>query len=102
MSGFHYNGQELNHELVAAVAQLLDKASIFNLLWGDYALRFLGVPAVPNVSFKKALIQFHWGRADYRPSRVSHLLFLMNKYQQLTPRFSMLVFAHAQMGQVAQ
>ncbi|OJD24742.1 hypothetical protein ACJ73_03897 [Blastomyces percursus] len=48
MFGFQYDGQELNHELVAAVAQLLDKASVFNLLWGDYALRFLGVPAVTD------------------------------------------------------
>ncbi|KAK2745546.1 hypothetical protein FQN57_003671 [Myotisia sp. PD_48] len=48
MSSFHYNGEELSHKLIATTAQLLDDAGIPNLLWGDYPLVLMGVPAVPD------------------------------------------------------
>lgn len=50
MTTFHFNGQQLNNDLVASISSLLDAINVPNLLWGNYLLTVYGVPTVVDVS----------------------------------------------------
>jgi len=50
MTTFHFNGQQLNNDLVASISSLLDAINVPNLLWGNYLLTVYGVPTIVDVS----------------------------------------------------
>lgn len=50
MATFHFNGQPLDHGLVANISSVLESAGVPNLLWDDCLLTVYGVPTIVNVS----------------------------------------------------
>ncbi|EAW16436.1 uncharacterized protein NFIA_057860 [Aspergillus fischeri NRRL 181] len=46
MSDFKFNGQELDVDLIASIAKLLDTNGIPNVMWGPYVLTRYGAPLV--------------------------------------------------------
>lgn len=53
MAVFSFSGQQLDNDLVASIACLLDSVNVPNLLWSNYLLTIYGVPTIVDVSFRR-------------------------------------------------